>query len=88
MGIRVDVIGIDGVSKAKEKLTKLLWLHDCDPSGRRLKWYKKRHDHFLKPSQLRHRKRRTVERKKLRNEWPYPTLDGLEGWYADDDLHW
>jgi hypothetical protein len=87
MGIRVDVIGTYGASEAMKKLTKLLWLHDCDPSGRRLKWYKKRHDHYLKPSQLRHRKSRTISRMKNMTDGSYPALDGLEGWYVDDDLH-
>ena len=88
MGIRVDVIGTDGVSDAMKKLTKLVWLHDSDPSGRRLKWYKKRHDEYLKPSLLRHRRNRTVERMKCKKGRSYPTLDGLEGWYVDDDSHW
>lgn len=88
MGIRVEVIETTGVSDAMKKLSKVLWLNDCDPSGRRLKWYKKRRDHYLKPSQLRHRKSRTVARKRQQTARAFPALDGLEGWYAGDDLHW
>jgi hypothetical protein len=87
MGIRVEVIGFDGVAAALKSLRRSIWLHDADASGRRLKWHKKRHDHFLKPSQLRHRRDRTILRMK-RHDWRYPALDGPIGWHFDDDLHW
>jgi hypothetical protein len=87
MGIRVEVIGFDGVAAALKSLRRSIWLHDADASGRKLKWHKKRHDHFLKPSQLRHRRERTIARMKQHN-WRYPSLDGPIGWHFDDDLHW
>lgn len=88
MGIRVEVVGPYGVSEAMKQLTKLTWLHDADPSGRRLKWYKKRYDYFLKPSERQHRRKQTVKRIRTSHGWTYPTLDGLHGWYVEDDLHW
>lgn len=33
----LDVLGFD-VSDAMKRLDRLLWLHDLDPSGCRLKW--------------------------------------------------
>jgi hypothetical protein len=88
MGIRIEVIGFDGVAAALKSLRRSIWLHDADPSGLRLKWHKKRHDHFVKPSQLRHRRDLTIRRKK--HDWSchYVSLDGLEGWIVEEDLHW
>jgi hypothetical protein len=87
MGIRVEPIGVDGVRDALKKLRRLLWLHDCEPVGRRLKWHKKRHDRFVKPSQLRHRRDLSTWRKKHDKSCHYVTLDGLEGWVVEEDLH-
>jgi hypothetical protein len=88
MTIRVEVMGAAGAREAFKKLCTLAWLHDSDPSGRRLKWYKKLHDYHVKPSQLRHRRDRTVARRKRHRSRRYPHLGGFDpgGWV--EDLHW
>lgn len=76
MGVRVDVTGNHGVDQALKQLRSLALKQDCEPSGRRLKWYKKRHDHYLKASILRHRRKKSQMRRKQWN-WRYPSLDGF-----------
>ena len=83
----MEVVGAFGISEACKRLNWLLWMHDSDPSGKRLKWYKKRHDHYLKPSQLRHRRARTVERRRRYMHGRYPHLDGFAP-HSIEDLHW
>jgi hypothetical protein len=86
MGIRVEAIGFHGAAEAMNLLGRLTWIHDCEPNGRRLKWYKKRHDCFLKPSQLRHRRTLSIQRAKQKDR-RYPALDGA-GCVIEDDHHW
>ena len=85
MGVRIEVVGYTGVAEALKQLNRLMWLHDGLPSGQRLKWHKKRYDHFLKPSQLRHRRDRTIDRKK-KHDARFPALDGSEWGCVEEDL--
>ena len=76
MGIRIEVIGVNGVADAMKILNRHLWLHDEAPEGLRLKWHKQRRDRYVKPSQLRHRRDASIARAK-RFDSRYPSLDGV-----------